>query len=655
MYHSIPLDSDKGEIRLLRVLPGEFFSKIKCELFKVSLDDKPDYKALSYVWGDSADRENIVVNGHDVAVTVNLGQSLRRLRSHSAGQPLTLWADAVCINQENLDELGAQVSIMGRIYSSCSGVCIWLGPCGSENVTQCLDFNLPPSATSPGDTTPSLSTQFSEYAESHSDDIVSGLARCAHALVRFAFGAHLREVEPFAAGSESSYHPMLDAMKNLASSPWFGRAWIVQEARLAPSATVYIGNVALAGKVLWHAYKNRKKLAATCPDCRGGPETAPFLDAMNGFIGDLVRLALKDPDGTEMSQVSVPGLFLLQFSLLHRHQECCRDVDRIYAYVGIVENLSGVKSLKPDYHLTAPQLYLRVCADAVVSGRTLTFLAWNTAKNRYSELPSWVVDWTNTVSTEELTHMFISKCWAAATELEFRVRIDNDKILVTKGLEIDRVSDIGSVWRNENQSILDPTLWAQWHQVAGLHDNPDRLYPSGGTYRDAWWKALCFDSTNAEYKRSNYEMRAFELVSTILPHSYINFDSNLSQECQDLGFALSVESLDNLFKFTTREIWGTLPHMLNNCRLFATQKGRLGFSRDALQVGDPIFLLPNCPAPLILRQTGDTFVGGGEFEGESLNGHPLHVLISDAYIYGIMDGEAVQAMGSSLSKIVCVK
>jgi hypothetical protein len=284
----------------------------------------------------------------------------------------------------------------------------------------------------------------------------------------------------------------------------------------------------------------------------------------------------------------------------------------------------------------------------------LAFLVWNTAKNRYTKLPSWVPDWTNTVLTEELTHMFISKCWAAATELEFQVRIDNDKILVTKDLEIDRVSGVGSVWRNENQGILDPALWAQWRQVAGLHDNPDRLYPSGGTYRDAWWKALCFDSTNAEYKQSNYEMRAFEFVSTILPQSYINFDSALGQECQDLGFAFSVESLDNLFKFTMREIWGTLPHMLNNRRLFATQKG-LGFSRDGLQAEDPIFLLPNYPAPLILRQTGVTFVGGGEFEGKSLNGHPLHVLISDTYIYGIMDGEAVQAMGSSLSKIVCIK
>jgi hypothetical protein len=35
--------------------------------------------------------------------------------------------DAVCINQEDIEEKSNQVSMMNEIYSRCSTVCIWLG------------------------------------------------------------------------------------------------------------------------------------------------------------------------------------------------------------------------------------------------------------------------------------------------------------------------------------------------------------------------------------------------------------------------------------------------------------------------------------------------------------------------------------------------
>ena len=40
---------------------------------------------------------------------------------------LKIWADAVCINQNDLDERSSQVSIMGDIYSSAKVCQIWLG------------------------------------------------------------------------------------------------------------------------------------------------------------------------------------------------------------------------------------------------------------------------------------------------------------------------------------------------------------------------------------------------------------------------------------------------------------------------------------------------------------------------------------------------
>ena len=40
---------------------------------------------------------------------------------------LQIWADAVCINQNDLDERSSQVNIMSDIYSGAKNCQIWLG------------------------------------------------------------------------------------------------------------------------------------------------------------------------------------------------------------------------------------------------------------------------------------------------------------------------------------------------------------------------------------------------------------------------------------------------------------------------------------------------------------------------------------------------
>ena len=50
-------------IRLLRILPGDPESTIEVELIEASLDNLPQYEALSYVWGDAEITQQIVCNG----------------------------------------------------------------------------------------------------------------------------------------------------------------------------------------------------------------------------------------------------------------------------------------------------------------------------------------------------------------------------------------------------------------------------------------------------------------------------------------------------------------------------------------------------------------------------------------------------------------
>jgi hypothetical protein len=58
-------------------------------------------------------------------MTKNLYSALLRLRHSETDR--TLWVDALCINQSDLDEKGQQVSLMREIFKRAGKVTMWLG------------------------------------------------------------------------------------------------------------------------------------------------------------------------------------------------------------------------------------------------------------------------------------------------------------------------------------------------------------------------------------------------------------------------------------------------------------------------------------------------------------------------------------------------
>ncbi|PWY85805.1 hypothetical protein BO94DRAFT_440595, partial [Aspergillus sclerotioniger CBS 115572] len=113
-------------IRLVELLPS-FTSRspIECRLIEVDLSQKPDYEALSYVWGDPSRTIAICVDYCKMEVTENLWSALFRLRLKR--KPKVIWADALCIDQQSTDDKRRQVQIMRDVYKTASQVIIWLG------------------------------------------------------------------------------------------------------------------------------------------------------------------------------------------------------------------------------------------------------------------------------------------------------------------------------------------------------------------------------------------------------------------------------------------------------------------------------------------------------------------------------------------------
>ena len=123
-------------IRLLRLDPGTDDEPISFSLKIVeSYLSSSRYDALSYCWGDEKAVAEVVCNGEMLAVTKNLCAALHHLRQR--GPSNLIWADAICINQNDNSERNQQVSIMNEIYRHASRIFVWIGP-GNEDVAEVI-------------------------------------------------------------------------------------------------------------------------------------------------------------------------------------------------------------------------------------------------------------------------------------------------------------------------------------------------------------------------------------------------------------------------------------------------------------------------------------------------------------------------------------
>ncbi|KAK0646962.1 heterokaryon incompatibility protein-domain-containing protein [Cercophora newfieldiana] len=93
-----------------------------------SLNNLPVYEAISYTWADDSGNQQknrrIWLGDEPYMVTTSCQHVLRRARLHGK---LTVWIDAVCINQEDADERNHQVRLMAQAYANARSVMAYIG------------------------------------------------------------------------------------------------------------------------------------------------------------------------------------------------------------------------------------------------------------------------------------------------------------------------------------------------------------------------------------------------------------------------------------------------------------------------------------------------------------------------------------------------
>ncbi|RDW83049.1 hypothetical protein BP5796_04540 [Coleophoma crateriformis] len=206
-YTYTPLKRN-NEIRLLHILQGKANETIRCafsiQCFVESEQMTQDFHALSHLWGSGyQDHEiQIVENLHEYSVTgvfysfyvkPALHAALLRLRSEK--KQVVLWVDAICINQEDHEEVKSQVVLMPWIFRESCHVCVWLGD-DADGSDQLQDFVMKILDL----------TQVDQLIKTDSD--------------------------------ASQWKAFADLMLR----SWFSRRWIIQEIIQAQTATLYCGS-----------------------------------------------------------------------------------------------------------------------------------------------------------------------------------------------------------------------------------------------------------------------------------------------------------------------------------------------------------------------------------------------------------------------------
>ncbi|KAM5347273.1 hypothetical protein ACJ41O_010278 [Fusarium nematophilum] len=122
-----PLQGER-HIRLLRLRAQPCFedAPIQCDMVHASLKYPPMYTAVSHCWGKpAATPEVILIDGAMFFVSPNIHSLLMKKRHRS--QSSLLWIDSICIDQEDADEKARQVGMMRQIFEEATSTIGWLG------------------------------------------------------------------------------------------------------------------------------------------------------------------------------------------------------------------------------------------------------------------------------------------------------------------------------------------------------------------------------------------------------------------------------------------------------------------------------------------------------------------------------------------------
>ncbi|RBA15875.1 hypothetical protein FPRO05_12096 [Fusarium proliferatum] len=692
-----PLEYPNRTIRLLILQPSASpLTILEGSLHPVSLDLRPAYLALSYVWGDAKNTQSMAVDGHEVAVTVNLAYALRCARLPD--KPVVIWADALCIDQTNDEEKSVQIQLMGAIYQNAYKVLAWLGVSDHDS-DHAIDI-LNKMATAIKQEQDPQDEDGSSIAdgETSSDEEEPGCTRMGTLQVKVIqteeevtasmdgiskdlngpnWLQHLPELWKKDTQELSSFQNRAwDAIAQIFKRPYWSRVWIYQELVLASNLHLHCGEKSISWQDL--------SLAAFRTDLMLKRADHPPLCFSRSLWSKLTsrpmhQVVLVRHDKQQMAKGAIPSLY--NRIELQRLLEASNPRDLIYGLLGVSQASVVVDYSKPlhqIYHDYASGWIRWACAQnssttplsSMMVPVVWAGIGYETRTQMPFSAPSWV---PNIQKSRQLSNTLTrSGCLFQAcgrTRLENAVTsIDGnflhlrghlcDKITQTWPLpfaadtfrgDLPRIADAMSARHQAKEHPMRIPLLDLLFRTVLIGRWPGTNYPlsvlSISTNDEFMWKRrFIHDLTKhkfAELHKSSNDETEQSLKDRILrqwqvegpPRSWGEVIVNIT----------SAEQFWNTYTAGENDGWEEFlivsrRNIKDTC-LFKTTTGYFGLGPLMIESSDLICIFPGVRLPTILRPKGNRFQ-----------------LVGTCYVYGLMDGEAVgndvQAWEASLSDFV---
>jgi hypothetical protein len=685
-----PLDVSRSEIRVLEVASTQSSPGIiSCQLKIVSLLDKPDYEALSYVWGTPSDPEEIQLSGVTHPVTKNLYQALTALRHDDKTR--ILWVDAVCIHQADLDERSAQVGMMDRVYAYASQVVVWLQREGM----------------------PDLMHSIQTFGKDHARHYTEIPANLAHFSTRW--------------------------------DSWWFRVWTLQEAVLARHLVFHAGDDVFTiedledyeGSLQHHLFRHEA--------CCRSVQTKALEEAKEPFDDTMAKATITFLLNDRRTMQGGKQR-LLDLVLRNTTRSATDPRDLVYGVTGLASEIPPGfirydLSLKDCVvHITSKMIQHSQSIELLRYVSPITDLAGFSSRQgarrgvendyeRMGDLPSWSPDWTQTAYPRTLQiraqyRHLLHRRFSAAGITQADPSLFQANVLGVSGILCDTVAQVASRVYTVPGMGTDAKCLQEWcHLVYSSHaahraccdlchrniygvrhrctvcedydlcsrcfamseiihpnhafgevrtvkvgdcaDVPDVICAEDedGNHHvsGSFWEMLeIYDYPFT--KDENLQSAFRETLTASVPaintvtrytaktiveevafavfwstraeeHSVVKFKAGRGYTQSDIRDILQLISNDHVF--AVESVVGTI---LNGKRLFVSEKGYIGWGPEKTKVGDVIVVMNGGEMPFIVRQIEGMPLGSIE------KGALDCTLVGETYVHGLMNGQALKAV-----------
>lgn len=570
-------------IRRVRLHPGPFEDAVvvSLEVVPFSEDERPEYEALSYVWG-SPDQPDIVrvdeTYGLTISATRNLATALKYLRR--TDEPRTLWIDALCINQTDDVEKGPQVAMMGDIYRHATRVVVWLGT-EADNSDMILA---------------KMAYLGSQIQVDFAGKVEISLAEGA---------TELGLADP----SKPVYFWVqeFDALVQLFLRPWFSRLWIRQEIHLAsPAAVITCGHSQVPWPVFLRAFALIIHQQIQVVDTKG-----PITEDSEPAVLDRVETLLHQYNQRQVALVGFVSAgsgaaILSDLRKSFGFSDCYDPRDRVYGVLSLLPDYLR-EGIVPDYtkpfgdvYKDAILQYLRMTSDLSVLG-SCEFATG-------SEIPSWVPDWSR-----KSTSGSIIQGQHASSQIASWYELHADDMLRVAGVLVGTIQ-----YHDAVQMQLGWSNVKRYEEIRRLLIG--MVHP----------EKTITDEEKIEYVARTLLCNAFD-DSLEPPDRWLptieGGKSIVQKMLSDVDHIKQRDISEDEFQFLRKA------SVLISKQVFRTTDGQFGVAPPEAQSGDHICVLLGCDVPMVLRatQNGKFLVVGSCVmqkvnSGESLLGPlPRHI------------------------------